>query len=200
MVRDQFGLSRNENTKSPKLDPLVKSRLSPAAKSTNRELAHLQSLSLDAIGPLAQLLHEAKKGTLSMKLAAKVVAQAIQLLGNTSAVFEGPMLQGTQRHELSPCRAGRRRWSVQGCLTLLFGDGFTKWPKEFKEQVRCLDKATGSRGGLDRHQFFRGGHSLGTVRGGGNFRSRNHHHHYLANRGGKERENFQRAKQFQKKK
>lgn len=41
----------------------------------------------DVIGALAQLLDEAKKGMLSMKLAAEAEAQVIWLLGNISTQF-----------------------------------------------------------------------------------------------------------------
>lgn len=77
-VRDCFSLSINRATNSLKLDMMVESRPTASAKSADTQLARLQSLTLDTVGPHALLIDEAKKGTLSTKNAAEAVTHAIR--------------------------------------------------------------------------------------------------------------------------
>ena len=46
-----------DSTKCPKLDPVVKAELGSQTKSADSELARIQTLMLDAVGPLADLLN-----------------------------------------------------------------------------------------------------------------------------------------------
>jgi hypothetical protein len=67
-----------DNTKCPKLDPVVKAEVRGQTKSADAELARIQTLVLDAVGPLATVLEDltAPEGlTESVKL-------AVHYLGN----------------------------------------------------------------------------------------------------------------------
>ena len=56
-----YGLPKNEESRCPKLNPLVKRRMSRNNKAQDTELSKIQTLGLDAIGPLVFLLEESSK-------------------------------------------------------------------------------------------------------------------------------------------
>ena len=72
-------------TKCPKLDPTIQSRFPKPTKDTNRNLARLQILVLDAAAPLLSTLEAARNGSLTPKSAAESAQLALKLLGNASA-------------------------------------------------------------------------------------------------------------------
>ena len=72
-------------TKCPKLDPTIQSRLPKPAKDTDRNLARLQTLVLDAAASLLSTLESARNGSLTPKSAAESAQLALKLLGNASA-------------------------------------------------------------------------------------------------------------------
>ncbi len=85
-LRQTFGMPQTESTRCPKLDPTVKAQWPKHCKDGDRPLARIQTLTLDAIGPLTALVEEAAKGTLSTKAAAADAATtALRFLGNASA-------------------------------------------------------------------------------------------------------------------
>ena len=67
--RDKFGAPHTNATACPNLDKIIKARLSPTAKSRDRQLAKQQALSLDSVGPISFILEEAARGQLNQKSA-----------------------------------------------------------------------------------------------------------------------------------
>lgn len=55
------------HTKCPKLDASIQSRLPKAAKDADHNLARLQTLVLDAVGPVLSTLKAARSGSLTSK-------------------------------------------------------------------------------------------------------------------------------------
>ena len=83
-----YGLLKNEESRCPKLDPLVKRRMSKNNKAQDTELSTIRALGLDAIGPLVFLLEEAsKEGTTSIptQVVAKATRMALRLLGSATS-------------------------------------------------------------------------------------------------------------------
>ncbi len=125
----------------PSLDKLIKSKLSAATKSRDREIVKQQALTLDAAGPLTIILKEAAKGHLSKKVAVEAAQTALKLLGNASA------------------HASRRKNAIQGMnprlidmaeddylfrssAPVLFGEGLPRKAKEMDDELKCLNQAT----------------------------------------------------------
>ena len=63
--RQKYGMPAFENTKCPKLDTTLKAQVPKACKDGDRPLCRLQTLVLDAVGPLAHILESLQKGSLS---------------------------------------------------------------------------------------------------------------------------------------
>ena len=62
---------------------LVKDRLQPDTAKTDRALARLQALTLDAVGPLTWLLELGKKGKLTLEYAMVAAKLALRFIGSS---------------------------------------------------------------------------------------------------------------------
>jgi len=117
-----YGLPKNEESTCPKLDPMLRRRLS------NTELSRLQALTLDAVGPLAFLLEESQKDGVDVISAAELAGAmktAITLLGN--AVSQTSYLRRRKiLKELNPDLEDltEKNSIFKGAAPLLFGEGF----------------------------------------------------------------------------
>ena len=86
-LRNQFPTSAVPQTRCPRLDPVFKASLAKAqdVKALDRELARVQALVHDAVGPLLHLLTGVESEGLSVYEAQSTVRDALWLVGNTSA-------------------------------------------------------------------------------------------------------------------
>lgn len=71
-------------TRVPKLDKIVKDRLSPETARLDHMLARLQVLTLDVVGSLATITDLGKSGTLTAERAIAAAKLAIKFAGNAS--------------------------------------------------------------------------------------------------------------------
>ena len=142
---------------------------------------------MDAVRPLAYILKEAQKSSLTAESAVNAAKAALRFLGNASA----HIAQERRRRVLKELNrdleglAEDEDGEFAEAAPLLFGDGFAKKSKEHIENVRALRKTTSkpprgqffresrpynSRGGgSNQRNYFRGGRSSGA----GNYRGRN---------------------------
>ena len=159
--RDKFGAPHTNATACPNLDKIIKARLSPAAKSRDRQLAKQQALSLDAVGPISFILEEAAKGQLNQKSAIEAAQTALKLLGNAS-MHASRERRKNALQSMNPRLADMAEDDAvyRTAAPSLFGDGFCKRAKERDEELRCLNMAVGRTSGPTRDShFFRGGRS-----------------------------------------
>jgi hypothetical protein len=174
--RDKYGAPNTTATACPNLDKVIKGRLPAATKSRDRQLAKMQALTLDAVGPITHILEEAVKGQLTQKGAIEAAQTALRLLSNASV----HSCRERRKNALQSMNARLLDMADDDAIfksapPLLFGDGFCKKAKERDEELKCLNAATTkSSGGLGGNQFFRGGRSNNQQpRGSGqNFRGR----------------------------
>ena len=148
----EHGVPRVESMKCPKLDKVVKGQLPKEAKVADGEAAKLQTLILDAVGPLAYILEEAQKGSLMVESAVKAAKTALRFLGYASA----HVAQNRRRKVLKELNRDLEGLTEDDkefaeAAPNLFGDGFARKCKEHIENVRALHKTTGK---LLRGQFF----------------------------------------------
>ena len=152
-----------DSTKCPKLDPVVK-ELGSQTKSADSELARIQTLMLDAVGPLADLLEQPEVTRESLT---ESVGQALRYLGNAGANLSR-MRRKKVLKDLNPdlLSLADQAETFADAPPLLFGQGFAKKVKDHSEEVRSLRKAAPS----SSKSFFRGGRPSrgGTWRGGRN--------------------------------
>ena len=64
-MKERVGDPKCTPTRVPKLDKMVKDRVSQESVELDRSLARLQALFLDAVEPLATILEEGEKGSLT---------------------------------------------------------------------------------------------------------------------------------------
>ena len=84
-LRERFGAPNLPFTASPHLDKVLKSMVPASAKTRDAELARLQALALDAVGPLARIVEDATNGQLTAEDNMDAVQTSLRLLGNLSA-------------------------------------------------------------------------------------------------------------------
>ena len=158
-----------EDTKCPKLDPVIKQNLGKETKDTDSGAAKLQTLTLDAMAPLVYITEEAQKGTLCCQKAADAAKAAIALIGNASAQMSKErrkkILKELNR-DLVPLAENAEMFDESA--PLLFGNSFEKRMKEHVDSLRCLRNNS-----TRQNCFFSKGRSAFRPRGGG--RGRGHY-------------------------
>ena len=84
-TRNQYLLPKVPATKTPQLDTYLKTEVSAGTKTTDRELAKLQSFVLDAMAPLTTIINGAdSESPLPFKETIQAVSAAVELIGNAS--------------------------------------------------------------------------------------------------------------------
>ena len=168
-IRDKFPLPKVPATRPAQLDPMMKSETSTSTKTSDKQLARVQTLLLDSLAPLTSLLETHHKGdTLDPKEVVQAVKSGIILIGNANA----HLLH--LRRERIVSDFNRALLPVVGDDTnfkeaapLLFGTEFARKSKEMVEQVKAM-RSTITRKPDRKPVFFRGGPP--TNRGGFNRR------------------------------
>ena len=150
-LRDRYGLPNVPCTAFPHLDKVLKPMLPAPTKTRDTELARVQSLALDAFGPLVRIVEDAQNGQLTAERTVEAVQTSLRLLGNLSANCNR-MRRTTALKSLNPrivdmadedslyCDAGLN----------LFGDGFCRKVKERDEELKALNHLGTSGSGVAR--------------------------------------------------
>jgi len=150
-LRERFGSPNLPFTAAPHLDKVLKSRLPAATKSKDKELAKLQALALDAVGPLCKIVEDAHSGQLTARDNLDAVQTSLKLLGNLSAqcnrIRRTAILQS-----LNPRIADMAEEDevYRNAGLNLFGEGFCRKAKERDEEMKALSSlGAGSSGARD---------------------------------------------------
>ena len=180
-----YGLPKNEESRCPKLDLLVKTRMSKNNKVQDTKLSKIQAIRLDAIGPLAFHLEEAsKEGTTSipMQVVTEATRTVLRLLG--SAISHISTLRRKILQDLNPDLQDlvEREDVFKSSAPLLFGEGFEVKAKAYTEGLRVLSTASSSKRKVD---FREHRPSYGQRRGGGRRNDRYQPYWYQAHKGGR---------------
>ena len=84
-VRSTYKLPKVEATRTPKVDPIIKSLASQQAKTADRDFARIQTLMLDSMAPLSSLLEQIVHDRVSVGDVKQATSTAVELIGNASA-------------------------------------------------------------------------------------------------------------------
>ena len=166
--RKQFGMPANDRTKCPKLDTTLKARLPKQCKENDRSLARLQTMVLDAMGPLTHLLELQQRGQLTPEAVTDSASQAIKFVGNASTAIsqERRRRAGTFFNEDLKAFIEEQEQAAP----LLFGKEFLGIAKTHAESVKALDrmaqKANQRQSRQQSQQFFRTGRPYQAARRG----------------------------------
>ena len=166
-VRKPYAFPNVEATKCPKLDPVAKQLLQKEQKQADASLARLQTMVLDALASMVQIVEGLQKGDMSNDQAADAAKAALTLLGNASA-----HISRERRKKAILCLNKRVHPLAEeeevfaDAAPLLLGKAFENKMKEHLESLKCL---ASSREREDMKNFQRG-HSHYPPRGSGNFR------------------------------
>jgi hypothetical protein len=174
-MRERFGDPKCPPTRVPKLDKMVKDRVSQESVKLDRALARLQAFFLDAVGPLTTILEEAENGRLTEETAITATRTALRFIGNASV----QMARERRKRAISEMNdklveLSEKDTIYEDASPMLFGNQFAKEAKEREEQLKCLDKASG-RG---RGQNFFSRRPQAPRRGGGAHSSRQGFNNY----------------------
>ena len=137
-IRDEFPLPKVPATRLAQLDRMMKSEASPGTKTSDKQLARVQTLLLDSLVPLTSLLEAHRRGDmLDPKEVVQAVKSGILLIGNALPVVG----DDTTFKEAAP---------------LLFSMEFARKSKEMVEQVKAM-RSTITRKPDQKPVFFQGG-------------------------------------------
>ena len=85
-IQKRFPLPKVPATKTPQLDPYLKTEVSTTAKAVDKEFSRIQTFILDGMAPLTAVLEALSKDEpLSVQEAQLAVTSALELMGNVSA-------------------------------------------------------------------------------------------------------------------
>ena len=197
-LREKHGDHRCPPTRVPKLDKMVRDRMSQGAIKLDRSFARLQALCVNAAGPLASLLEQAERGELTVERSVILAKLALRFVGNASIqISRERRKRATEEMNGKLVELAEKDSIYEEAAPMLFGDQFAKEAKDREDQLRALDRAT-SRTNFHRPQnfqnrrphCFRRGGGMNPSRQGNQFgtgRGRFQPYQYRANR---EKENF----------
>jgi hypothetical protein len=171
-LREKHGDPRCPPTRVPKLDKMVRDRMSQGAVKLDRSLTRLQALCVDAVGPLASLVELAERNQLTAEGAVALSKLALRFVGNASIQFSRERRKRAIEEMNGKLVELAEKDSIyEKAAPMLFGDEFAKEAKEREDQLRALDRAT-NRSNFHRPQNFQGRRPHGFHRGGGTNPSR----------------------------
>ena len=115
----------------------MRTEISSSTKTSDKELAKIQKFVLDSLAPLTALLENAEKmNPIHIHDAA---ASAVELVGNASAQLSQlrreKIITGMNKTLLP---LSKEDANFVEAPPNLFGSEFTKWSKEYMEQVKAL--------------------------------------------------------------
>ena len=155
--RGRYPLPKVATTKSPNLDPFMRSEVSSNTKADDRELAKIQSFVLDSLAPLTALLEQGE--VMSPGEVKDAASTAVQLIGNANArmsrLRREKIITSMNRTLLPLVKDDE---NFMEAAPHLFGGNFARQSKEFLDQVKALRSTLPSKTKEpSKKPFFRGG-------------------------------------------
>ena len=170
-LRRQFVVPDLPLTMAPKLDKVMAAECLPTVRSTDQNLARLQVLMLDAVGPLTDLMErmastsEEEDQGIDLQVVEDTVHSALAFLGNAATQFSTyrrtKILEEYNKDLVS--FSEEMEPELRAAAPLLFGSSFTKQAADHLGQVEALRKVKGknkkvfSRPPLQRQARWQGG-------------------------------------------
>ena len=154
-TRGKYPLPKVVVTKTPHLDSYLRTELSSATKSDDKELAKIQTFMLDALAPLTSIL-EADSEKASYDEVIDATKAAVALIGNANAKISHLRRQkviSQVNKALMPIVDDDSNF--QDSAPALFGTEFAKKSKDLVDQVKAMRVPLTSR--REQKPFFRGG-------------------------------------------
>ena len=114
-TRSAFKFPKVEATRTPRVDQVIRSLAPQSAKTSDRELARLQTFVLDSMAPLSALMELLSHDTdrVSIEDVRNATLTATELIGNVSAQISHlrreKLMQSINKNLYTP--PGQRRWS-----------------------------------------------------------------------------------------
>ena len=135
-MREKFGDPRCPPTRVPKLDKMVKDRITQESVKLDKSPARLQALFLDAVGPLTTILEEGEKGSLTAEKATAAARMALRFVGNASV----QMARERRKRAIAEINSelielAEKDSIYEDASPMLFGDQFAKEAKEREDQL-----------------------------------------------------------------
>ena len=150
----------------PKLDLTLRPQIPKEAREADRSLCRLQTLVLDAVGPLSAMLELHQAGNLTPEAAVEAATQSLKFLGNAHSNISSERRKKVATNlnkDLRPLVEEPERFSK--AAPYLFGRDFEKSAREHVESVRSLRKLNARSASYRQGQFFRQGRSHQAARG-----------------------------------
>jgi hypothetical protein len=171
-TRKEYPFPDLNESRCPKLDPIMKQNLSKDAKDVDTAASKVQALVLDSVAPLTSILEDAQNGSLTVQKTTEAAKAALTLLGNASAAISKERRKKIAKElnkDIVPLIEVEDIF--EGAAPMLFGDGFESKVKDHVQSLKCLRKSMTFQGSSGTN-FFRRGRTSYPARGGGNFRGR----------------------------
>ena len=136
-TRKRHPLPKVTATKTPRLDPYLKSEISTGARAVDNELARTQTFVLDAIAPLTTVLE--KGHSLSKEQVREATLTAVDLIGSANTRISR-LRREKVINDLNKSLAPLVREDDQfkEAPPNLFGPSFAKRSKEFMDQLQAM--------------------------------------------------------------
>ena len=135
-ARQRYKLPKVPATRTPRLEPFLKTEVPQVAKSLDSDLARVQTLYMDALAPLTTL---AESEDLSYEDVKKATMTAVALIGNANSRLSRlrrEKLVGPFNKSLLPLVKEDKDFTVTA--PYLFGMDFAKRSKEFTDQIKAM--------------------------------------------------------------
>ena len=136
-TRNRYNLPKVDMTRTPKFDPVIKTLAPQQARSTDKELARIQTFLLDTMALISAILESANEMAVEDVRETSITASA--LIGNANAKHSH-----LRREKLVTAINKNLTPLVQDDLEFaevvpnLFGPDFSKRAKEYLDQVKTL--------------------------------------------------------------
>ena len=135
-TRNWYNLPKVDTTRTPKLDPVIKTLASQQALSADKELARIQTFLLDAMAPISAILESVNEMAVEDVREASITASA--LIGNANAKHSHlrEKLVTAINKNLTPLVQDDSGFAE--VVPNLFGPDFSKRAKKYLDQVKTL--------------------------------------------------------------
>ena len=149
-LQSKFILPKAPITHTPRLDKIYADSYSKSTKQTDKSLAHLQALMLDAVGPISKALeqlniasdNESEEIELDLEKLGSALETALTFLGNASTqpsnLRRVKLMEDINKELVTYTTEQEEHFTAQA--PMLFGNEFMKNATEHWEQVKALRK------------------------------------------------------------
>ncbi len=155
-ARRRYPLPKVPATRTPQLDGFIKGEVSTATRNADKELARLQSLVLDSLVPLTQLLKaEQRVGPPTWEEAKKAVVATTELMGNASTKMthlRREKVTTDLNKALLP--VAKEATNFHTAPPSLYGTELAKKAKDHSDQVKAMRVSLPTK--PDTRSLFRG--------------------------------------------